>query len=106
MSRYLRIAAVASLLLLPAAMSADDRDRYRDRDNRYGWGNYPRYSESDKEWRKAQKEREKDRREAWKEAQKDRREAWREAEKDRREARREWEKDRREARKELRDRYR
>jgi len=85
----------------------DDNDRgRRDRDweDITSGRDYPRNSESEKEWRKEQKERDKDRREAWKERDKDRREAARERYKDRRESEREWGKDRAEATRNGRDR--
>ena len=80
----------------------DDNDRGRNRAGRV-WDavngrDYPRNSESEKEWRKDRKERDKDRRKALKEREKDRREAAREYDKDRRETQRESDKDRREAR--------
>ena len=124
MARHWQLLFLAGALLAPTGAWADKKDsekhrqerweRDRDRDDDRGrysrgrvWediaygGDYARNSESEKEWRKEQKERDKDRREAWKEREKDRREAAREWEKDRREAAREWEKDRREARREL-----
>jgi hypothetical protein len=132
MTRHWQLLLLAGALLVPSGAWADRKDGEKQRrerwdrqdrvwdDNRrdrYGRGrvwedsdyrrDHPDDFESEKEWRKEQKERDKERREAWKEAEKDRREAARDWEKDRREAQREWEKDRaeaaREARKDRRD---
>src|SRR5215218_7804136 len=97
-TRHWHLLLVAGALLAPSGAWADkkDGDKHRgehsDQRNRVwddndrgrrdrGWEDitsgrdYPRNSESEKEWRKQQKERDKDRREAWKERDKDRREA-------------------------------
>ena len=114
MGRSWQLLLLAGALLAPTGAWADDKDGNKQRRERsergrvwddFGYGrSYPRNSESEKEWRKEQKERDKDRREAWREREKDRREAARESEKDRREAQREWEKDRAEATRDARDR--
>ena len=97
--------AVAVLLITPDGAFADRKDgekqrrenwEQRNRGREYGYGREG-WGESEKAWRKEQKERDKDRRKAWKEREKDRREAAREWEKDQREAEREWNKERREA---------
>ena len=104
MRRVWQVLALTGVLLVPGGIFADQKDgdkKRRERSNReyrdggYYGPAYPRNSESEKEWRKDQKERAKDRREAMREAAKDRREARREWEKDQREAAREYRKDNR-----------
>lgn len=89
--RFLPAALAAGLLLVAPQTIRADRNHSRGGWDSPGWRNG-----SEREWRKADKERQKEMRKAWRQREKDRRKAAREWEKDRREWDRDWDRDERE----------